>query len=215
MNVRRVLRFCLVLGLVVALLACTSREEKSQKRFQKARQVELAGQVEQAEALYKKLVAAFPDTPGAVEAKQRLEEIALARHLSQQKDALPLFKGIQEVLAGYVSLYGRPPGSFRDLDDGSFFFDSDYLGEGVPAGFTAYLAFDDSRGGYRIWVFPEKGEVGFHVEGSGLGLSMQPKKDLLAEIRKAYVQEVRKGRLTYLVPGTAAAEEAVKAPGES
>ncbi len=167
-------------------------------KFEEARQVEQAGQRDQAEDLYRKITFKYPNTPGAEKAKARLEKIRKEREQELLKASLPILQDFQEVIEGYRSMYGSYPQSLKDLDNGEYFFDSDYLAESAPAGFDVYLSLGAAAGGYRIWVVPQGAVVGFMLDGTHSGVRKLTRDDILAEIERTSQRKTQKGQVAFL-----------------
>lgn len=193
---QRILIYFVIMLICAGLSACGQREESAR---------EPSGQA--------KAVATSPDpADGADPQRPPAEEISSARaaeqpqaetrrqRKAQQKAALAAVESIQNVVESYQLVYHRWPQSIRDIDDGDYLFDSDYMADSVAAGYEVYLAWTVGETGYRLWIFPEGEDFGFLQAGKGQALVGLSRERAMAEIEEVYAVEQAKGGLTFLLP---------------
>ena len=181
---------------VVGLLVYPSSKEKALKAYEEAVVVERAADSERAMTLYDKVIADYPDTEGAVLAAKRKLRILGTREQGLKKEMQDQVGRILLVLNGYQSMFSKLPASISDLDDGKYFFDSEYLAEVVPEGYTTYLALSDESP--RIWpIRADKDSVYVSTDKAG-SLQGMSKSDALQEIEAGYTEVVRKGGMVFL-----------------
>lgn len=181
---------------VVGLLIYPSSKEKSLTAYEEAAAVERSADTEQAMALYNRIISDYPETEGAVLAEKGKMRIFEAREQELKKEMQDQVGRILLVLNGYQSMFGKLPESTSDLDDGKYFFDSDYLAEVVPEGYTTYLALSDTSP--RIWpVRADKDTVYASTDKNG-SLQGMSKSDALQQIEAGYAETARKGEMVFL-----------------
>lgn len=187
----------LVVCVVAGLLLYTGPEEKAKMAYEQAAAVERSSDTVQAMTLYDQIIAEFPETAGAALAEQGKVRILASREKVLMKEMRHQIARLLLALNGYQSMFGKMPVSISDLDDGEYFFDSDYLSEMIPKPYTTYLALS-AEAPPRIWPFhADKDLVFVSIDQHGNLLKMS-KGDALQEIEAGYTEVVRKGQMVFL-----------------
>lgn len=195
-----IIRWGLCLGLLLSLVlsGCSSSEEKAQAEYQRIEAIEKAGDLDQALALYDALVKKYPDTKaGRLAGKARVRVLTLKksqRYLAMQKHV----ERLRMALAGYESMYGRFPSRVQDLDDGSYFFDSQYLAETVPADGKIYILLAGGEG-TRFWLTQQGDDAGYEAGMQGRLQIVSP-AEVDAQIDKEYRLVEDMGNLIIVAP---------------
>ena len=182
---------------VVGLLVYPSTKEKSLSAYEEAVAIERTADSERAMTLYDKIIADYPGTEGAALAEKGKLRIDDAREQALKKAMRDQVARLLLALNGYQSMFGKFPASISDLDDGEYFFDSDYLSEMIPQPYTTYLALsaDDPP---RIWpLHADKDSVYASIDQEGT-LQQMSKSDALQEIEAGYTEVARKGQMVFL-----------------
>ncbi len=166
---------CLVMLCAVVISGCSSPEEKAQAEYQRIVAIEKSGDLDQAMSLYEALAKKYPETPaGRLASKARVRVVALKQTqqlLAMQKHA----ERLRMVLTGYQAMYGRFPASVHDLDNGEYFFDSQYLAEAVPADGKIYMLLA-GKGGTQFWLLQKGFDSGYLAGMEGRLQPMEPGK---------------------------------------
>lgn len=187
----------LVVFVVAGLMLYTGPEEKSEMAYKQALAVERTTGGDQAVILYDQIIADYPDTEGAALAAKGKVRIVSQRDQALKKEMQDQIGRILLVLNGYQSMMGRLPASIADLDEGEYFFDSDYLAEVVPEGYTTYLVLS-ADAPPRIWpISADKEDVFVSIDRNG-SLQKMSKVDALQEITDAYTEVTKKGQMVFL-----------------
>lgn len=189
--------------LLIGLIACSSSEDKAQIRFNEIEQQGQAGQTAETQANYRQLIRDYPATKGAIKAQQRLSLLLEKKLATEMQQAYVAIKSIPRIISGYKSVYRHWPQSIKDFDDGDYFFDSSYMLETIPQGFTAYLALTADEGGFILWSLPEGSDSSYRMTDNGKKVLREQKATLLAEIDRNYRIEADHGALIVLLPKTA------------
>lgn len=200
-------RIIILCFLCLALTACGQSEKKAQVIFDQAVQAEQGGDLVDSATRYQQVLAEFPKTKVAAQARialnelQQRQEAALKRAQEQvfRKAAYQSLDSIVKVIDGYKAMFNRMPRKARDFDNDTFFFDTDYMAETVPPGSTVYLALG-SGGAYRLWSFPGEGAEGYLLDGKTGAFDKIARVPALEEISVQFIEEKRKGRLVFLQP---------------
>ncbi len=116
-----------------------------------------------------------------------------------KRQAFASLESVQKVVIGYHSVYHRWPASIKDIDDGEYFFDSNYMAESVTDGYEVYLALEGDAG-YQLWSFPQQARVGFQLNPQRRGVIDLERTAALKQIEARYRVEAEKGKLVFLVP---------------
>lgn len=182
---------------VVALLLYSNPAEKARVDYEKALSVELKGDLDQADALYAKILADYPSTEGATLAEEAQQRIASKRSELLKKEMLDQIERILLIFNGYKSMFGHLPESPAELDGSEYFFDSAYLAELVPAGYTTYVVFGDSAP-FGIWPIRDDKDMVLAAQDLNGTAQEESKADALKRIEEAYVETGRKGHMVFL-----------------
>ena len=197
MNKRFWIIIVLVVFVVAGLMLYTGPEEKAQTAYDKAFIVEKGADGDQAMTLYNQIIADYPDTEAAALAAKGKVRIVSQRDQALKKAMQDQIGRILLVLNGYQSMMGRLPASIADLDEGDYFFDSDYLAEVVPEGYTTYLVLS-ADAPPRIWpISADKEDVFVSIDRNG-SLQKMSKVDALQEIADGYTEVTKKGQMVFL-----------------
>ncbi|PLY00108.1 MAG: hypothetical protein C0623_07955 [Desulfuromonas sp.] len=146
-----------VIVIMVALViwaVIPDREEQALAEHQAAFEVEQAGNLDKAIALYEALIKEYEETVAATRAAQSIERINKLKERKAIQEVQKNLGRILLVLNGYNEMTGQSPRSLSDLDDGSYMFDSEYVAGIVPEGFTYYLRFEKD-GSYTMYSHKE------------------------------------------------------------
>lgn len=187
----------LVVCAVVGLLLYPSTEELAQTAYDQAFVVEQSADTDRALTLYDQLIVKYPATQGAALAEKgklrvfAMQEKALKAQMRDQVARLLL------ALNGYQSMYGKMPATISDLDDGEYFFDSDYLSEMIPNPYTTYLALS-ADSSPRIWPLHADEDSVYASSDQKGSLQRMSKADALQEIEEGYTEVVKKGQMVFL-----------------
>lgn len=187
----------LVVCVLAGLLLYSSPEEKSKKAYEQAVVVERTADDERAMALYDLIITDYPGTEGAALAEKGILRIVDTRERAFKQAARDQVARILLALNGYQSMYGTLPASISALDDGEYFFDSEYLGGMIPKPYTTYLVLS-ADAPLRIWPFhSEKDAVYTSIDQKG-SLKKMSKAEALQEIEAGYTEVARKGQMVFL-----------------
>lgn len=198
----KIIVFCL---LFLAIAACGQSEKKAQAIFDQAVQAEQRGALADAVVHYQQVLAEFPKTNVAGQALLALQQIKERQEAERKKEQEREFRkasyqavdSIVKVIDGYKAMFNRPPHKARDFDDDTFFFDTAYMAETVPPGYTVYLALG-RNGAYRLWSFPG-GDADVYVLDAKTGaFDKVGRGQAMEEITARFVEEKRKGGLVFL-----------------
>jgi hypothetical protein len=187
----------LVVCVVVGLLFYPNAEQKAQTAYDQAFIVEQSADLDRALVLYDELIFEYPETKAAVLAekgKLRIFEIKEKSVKSQMRDQIAR---LRLALKGYQSMFGKMPASLSDLDDGEYFFDSDYLSEMIPLPYTTYLALSADEPP-RIWPIHAKSDSVYASTDQEGALLRMSKADALQQINEGYTEVVKKGQMVFL-----------------
>lgn len=187
----------LIVCVVAGFLLYSGPEEKAQSAYDKAFIIETTADIEQAMLLYDKLIAEYPGTEGAALAEKGKLRIFAIQEKILKGEVRDQVARLLLALNGYQSMFGRMPVSIADLDDGEYFFDSDYLAEMIPAPYTTYLALsaDESP---RIWPMHADNDVVYASIDKQGSLQKMSTVEALQEIEAGYTEVVKKGQMVFL-----------------
>jgi|GEM_PF-5328320 len=189
---RRVVMICL---LPILLFACTSAEEKAQAEYTRIAAIEQAGDVDQALILYDRLALDSPNTPAAQQAIAAKKRILMTRESALRLEMADQVERFRLAFDGYRSMFGKLPVSVKEFDASGYFFDSEYLAEMVPAGYTTYLLLDKNE--FRLWPLRADKPIAF-VGGLSGELQRVEREAATQEIAAGYQEMTRKGNLVFL-----------------
>ena len=188
----------LLLGLSGLLGGCSDFDEmKSQRLLLNAQHQLTAGDEAQGEELLTRLLAAYPQTRAAEQARQELEQLQQQRERERQGYA-PILDSYLNVFSGYRSVFGRYPLSAQELNREDFFFDTPYLAEITPEGFRAYLYFAGGEQGFRVWCLQEGAPRGYVADGRGNRMQPVTRAQIEAELAADFLPVKQLGNLTIL-----------------
>lgn len=189
----------LLLGLSGLLGGCSDFDEmKSQRLLLNAQHQFTAGDEAQGEELLTRLLAAYPQTRAAVQARQELEQLRTRRELAERQRYAPILDSYLNVFSAYRSVYRRYPLSTAELDREDFPFDTNYLAEITPPGYRAYLHFTGGGDGFRLWCLEEGAARGYLADGRGNRPLAVARAELEAEIAAYFLPLQQFGNLTIL-----------------
>lgn len=189
---------CLVLLLLLG--ACSNLEDKGQARYDEAIQLEKAGEVERAKGLYLQLIEEFPETNAADMATVQLEKIETRRTDLLRKELFAILESMQTIVVGYQGMVGRFPQGMADFDEGTYFFDSDYMLELLPADVTAWVALPGEPGAYRVWVQRAGADVAYWIGQGSTGVRQIKQAQLQNELQEKFTVTERKQNLWFVTP---------------
>ena len=186
-----------IVCVVVGLLLYPDQEEKAQSAYERAFAVERDAGGDQALTLYDQVIAEYPATKGAALSEEGRLRIFATREKQLQGEMRDQIARLLLALNGYQSMFGKMPSSISDLDNGDYFFDSDYLSEMIPKPYTTYLALS-ADAPPRIWpLHAEKETVYASIDPKGNLLKMN-KADALQQIEAGYTEVAKKGQMVFL-----------------
>jgi hypothetical protein len=191
------LALLLVTGLAL-LNGCSDFDEmKSQRLLLNAQHLFTAGDETQGEELLARLLATYPQTRAAEQARRELEQLQQQRERERQVYA-PILDSYRNVFSAYRSVFGRYPLSARQLDREDFIFDTSYLAEITPEGFRAYLHFAGAELGFRVWCLQEGAPRGYVADGGGNRMQAVTRARIEAELAADFLPVQQLGNLTIL-----------------
>lgn len=186
MKIQKLLAVTLVLVFTV-ILGCSSREDKAQTSFEQAQKLEQAGDAGQADQMYRRLIAEYPETPAGKQAEARVKEIAQQKRQAAETGVLQSLETARKVMDGYAAMYQRLPQSLADLDNGEYFFDSAYLADSLSQGQELYLAWNADGRGYQLWSL---------ADGAGYAVHFDSVEDRTVKLKPADVQKALQDEFT-------------------
>jgi len=176
-------------------------EEAAKAQLDAAYQIEQSGQFDQAVALYEKLIAEYQGTKAAELAADYIARVDRYKERLLIQDVRKNLERVALVMNGYREMMGTMPVSINQLDSGEYMFDSDYLAEIVPEGYTYYLRFEPSTSSYTIYSRHNDSakSVSYKADGKAAAIS---EEELKREISASGMEQIEKGRMVFLQPSS-------------
>ncbi len=186
---------------VAAWFLTPNREEKAQAQLEAIYQVEQAGKFDQALARYESLVEEYGGTQAAALAADYIERVIRYKERRQIDEVRRNLGRIALVMNGYREMLGTTPTSLDQLDNSDYMFDSDYIAEIPPEGYTYALRFEPAASTYTIFSVKDGAETAIVYDAQGKARVIS-----LADYEKALEQEglmkTVKGRMVFLQPSS-------------
>ena len=199
---KKIFRLLIITVITLNLVACGNREDKAQNQFEEIHKQEQTSSLENSEKQYQQLITEYPGTKGALKAEEQVEYLLQRRTIEQKQHAYDAIKSIPRVVFGFKSFNHCWPKSVADFDNNDFFFDSNYMADSVPTGYTAYLALTNEKPGYKVWSLSEQTDQSYRLHNNGKKVIETQKTQMMAEIEANYQIETQKGSLIFMVPKT-------------
>jgi len=197
-NIVIVICVVVITGLVVWFVS-PNREEMAKADLDVAYKVEQAGQSDQAVTLYEKLIAEYAGTKAADLAA---DYILRVDHYKERKLIQEVRKNIERValvMNGYREMMGAMPASIGQLDSGEYMFDSDYIAEIVPEGYTYYLRFEPATTSFTVFSVRTYADKAVMSDAAGNVMAIS-RSDFEREISQEGLERITRGRMVFLQP---------------
>lgn len=192
---------CLVMVLSLLLAGCSDFDEmKSKRQLSKVESLLQEGKEAQAEEAINVLIARYPGTQSADDARRHLHRLRVQRDLRERQVFGKILDSYQQVLNGYRALYDKFPPSLAALDASGYFFDSAYLEEITPDGYRVYLFLQEDGSGYRAWCVAKEGAKGYAIDAQARSITPFAREDILKKIKARFQEIDWTGKLVALQP---------------
>ena len=195
-----VIAFCSIVAIaLVVWLVSPSREERAQEQLDAAYKVEQAGEFDQAISQYEQLVREYQGTEAAEKAVVYIERVERYKERRSIQEVRRNLDRVALVLNGYREMLGTAPTSLAQLDNGSYMFDSNYIAEIPPEGFTYYLVFKPAETSFVLFSRKDGAEKAVQYDAGG-ALTTISAADLDRFVKSEQLAETVKGRMVFLQP---------------
>jgi len=185
--------------LLVVWFTAPGKEEKAATALIEAQKIEESGKLSEAIEAYQKVVTSYLGTKAADEAAANIERVKANVARAATLEAIKVLERLALVLNGYQEMLGALPASIQQLDSGEYMFDSEYMAEIPPEGFTCYVLFEPTNATYQLFSFQQGKENSVWLGADGKSRSIS-RSDLDLEISKPGLQRIEKGRVVFLQP---------------
>ncbi len=197
-----IIAVCAVIAVILAVvMVMPDREEKARTRLDAAYEVEQSGQFDRAVALYEQLVAEYPGTAAARSAGESIERVMKHKFRVDIIETRRSLDRVALVINGYREMLGVMPTSLQQLDEGEYMFDSGYIADIPPEGFTYYLRFEPETSSYTLFSVRAADDQIIRYDGTGK-TDIISRERLTEETSEEKWQQTVKGRVVFLQPAT-------------
>jgi len=186
---------------VVVFFATPDQEEKATAAFEAAYKIEQTGKLDQAIVAYQKLIDDYAGTEAGKRAKESVERITGYKARVSTLEARKVLDRLALVLNGYREMLGTVPASIKQLDSGEYMFDSDYMADIPPEGYTCYVVFEPVSTSFTLFSYRSEDGATVRLEANGK-VAPVSKEELDREVGKAGLEKVEKGRVVFLQPAS-------------
>ena len=184
---------------IIVWAVMPNREEKATAQLDTIYKVEQAGQFDQAVSQYEALIKEYEGTQAAALAADYIERVKGYQERKLIQDVRKNLERVGLVMNGYREMMGDIPTSLEQLDSGEYMFDSDYIAEIPPEGYTYHLRFEPAVRSYTIFSRKDGAATAIRYDASGkTSVVSRPEYD--GEIDREGLDTIVKGRMVFLQP---------------